>query len=90
MEEIKKLKHLSIAQIRNDLIKKGVDSYLIDLVIEDESIEEFEYASAEYLANKKFNLGEDVEKIKRYLLNKGYSYSNVSKAIDNLENIEDN
>ena len=51
---------------------------------------EYELESAVHLLNKKIKSGDDLEKAKRFLLNKGYSYSNVSKAIDNLENIEDN
>lgn len=90
INDIKKLKHMSIAQIRNDLVRRGIDSNLIDDITSDEEINEYEYQSAEYLLNKKIKAGDDIEKVKRFLLNKGYSYSNVLKAIDNLENIEDN
>ena len=90
INDIKKLKHMSIAQIRNDLARRGIDSDLIDNIIMTENINEFEFESAEYLLNKKLKLGEDIDKVKRFLLNKGYSYSNVLKAIDNLDNIEDN
>jgi SOS response regulatory protein OraA/RecX len=41
------------------------------------------------LAEKKLKTTEK-EKVKKYLLNKGFSYTNVSKAIDNCENLEDN
>ena len=81
---------MSIAQIRNDLIRRGLDSDLIDNIIMTEDINEFEFESAKYLLNKKLKLGEDIDKVKKFLLNKGYSYSNVLKAIDNLDNIEDN
>ncbi len=90
INDIKKLKHMSIAQIRNDLIRRGLDSDLIDNIIMTEDINEFEFESAKYLLNKKLKLGEDIDKVKKFLLNKGYSYSNVLKAIDNLDNIEDN
>lgn len=90
INDIKKLKHMSAMQIRNDLLRRGVDADLIDNILSDEEISEYEYESAVYLLNKKIKAGDDIEKAKRFLLNKGYSYSNVSKAIDNLENIEDN
>ncbi|MBO5142544.1 MAG: regulatory protein RecX [Clostridia bacterium] len=88
--DIKKLKHLSLAQIKTDLIRRGVESDLVEDAISSEEMMEFEFESAQYLANKKMKSGEEIEKIKRFLLNKGYSYSNVLKSIDNLENIEDN
>lgn len=90
INEIIKLKHMSIAQIRNDLKKRGIDSDLVDDLVSGDIINEFEASSAEYLLAKKVRSGEEIEKAKRFLLNKGYSYSNVSKAIDNLENIADN
>jgi len=90
INDVKKLKHMSVNQVKNDLIRRGVDSNLLDSSMIEEELCDFELESAEYLVNKKIKLGEDIEKIKRFLLNKGYSYSNVSKAIDNLENMEDN
>ena len=90
INDITKLKHMSIAQIRMDLIQRGVDSDLIENCINDEMINQFEFESALYLLNKKLRSGDDIEKIKRFLFNKGYSYSNISKAIDNLGYIEDN
>ena len=90
INDIKKLKHMSIAQIRMDLLRRGVDDNLIENVLSTEEINEYELESAVHLLNKKIKSGDDLEKAKRFLLNKGYSYSNVSKAIDNLENIEDN
>ena len=86
----KKLKHTSANEIRIDLMRRGIDSDLIDIGLSDDSINDFDLDSAIYLANKKMKSGDDIEKIKKYLLNKGYTYSNVSKAIDKLENIDDN
>lgn len=87
---VKILKHFSRNEIRMDLIRRGIDTDLIDFALENEELNEFELESASYLVNKKMKLGEDIEKVKRFLLNKGYSYSNVSKAIDNWNNIIDN
>lgn len=90
INDIKKLKHMSANQIRNDLIKRGIDSYLAEDIASSEEINDFEFESALYFLNKKLRAGEELEKVKKYLLNKGYSYSNVTKAIDNLEDINDN
>ena len=87
---IKKLKHMSINEIRMDLMRKGIADDLIDIAIHNEEITEFELASAEYLVQKKIKSGEEIEKVKKFLLNKGYSYSNVSKAIDNWNDMNDN
>lgn len=87
---VQKLKHMSRNEIRIDLIRKGVDDDLIDSAIQNDELENFEFYSAEYLLKKKIKAGEEIEKIKRFLLNKGYSYSNVSKAIDNWNNLNDN
>ena len=88
IQNIIKLKRCSINEIKIDLLKRGIADDLIDKYI-DEELEAFEEESAKILAEKKIKTME-VEKIKRYLLNKGFSYSNVSKAIDNLPDIEDN
>lgn len=87
---VQKLKHMSRNEIRIDLMRKGVEDDLIDRAIQSDELEEFEFYSAEYLLKKKIKAGEELEKIKRFLLNKGYSYSNVSKAIDNWNNLNDN
>ena len=83
-----RLKNCSINEIKIDLLKRGINEDLIDTYINEE-VEEFELNSAKLLAEKKIKTME-LEKVKRYLLNKGFSYSNVSKAIDNLEDIDDN
>lgn len=90
INNIKKLKHMSINEIRIDLMRRGVNQDIIDNATSDESLGEFELESANYLVNKKLKAGEDVEKVKKYLLNKGYAYSNISKAIDNYQKLDDN
>lgn len=88
IKNIMRLKYCSIREIKIDLIKRGINEDLADKYINEE-VEEFEEKSAIELAIKK-SKNTDVEKIKRYLLNKGFSYGNVSKAIDNLSNLDDN
>jgi len=83
-----RLKNCSINEIKMDLLKRGIDDDEIEKNITEELLE-FETNSAKILASKKIKTME-IEKVKRYLLNKGFSYSNVAKAIDNLKNIEDN
>ena len=88
IQNVMRLKNCSINEIKIDLLKRGIDDFFIEKNITEE-LEDFEMKSVIILAEKKIKTM-DVEKLKRYLLNKGFSYSNVSKAIDNLKNIEDN
>lgn len=88
IKNVTRLKACSIREIKIDLMKKGINEELIDKYITDD-LESFEEKSAKELAIKKSKIG-DIEKVKRYLLNKGFSYTNVAKAIDNLADLEDN
>ena len=88
IKNIMKLKNCSINEIKMDLMRRGVDEDLIEKYITPE-VEEFEEKSAKVLASKKLKANEK-EKVKKYLLNKGFSYSNVSKAIDNYDDLDDN
>ena len=87
---VKILKHISKNEIRMDLMRRGVNMDWIDDALADESLEEFEIESATYLMNKKLRAGEELEKVKKHLRNKGYSYNNILKAIDNYNNMNDN
>lgn len=88
IKNVLRLKECSIKEIKIDLIKRGVDEDLIEKYITEE-VEEFEENSAKNLARKKLKTME-LDKVKRYLLNKGFTYSSISKAIDNLGDLEDN
>lgn len=88
IQNVMRLKNCSINEIRIDLLKRGIDDDLINKYI-DEEVEEFEANSAKILAEKKIK-NMEIEKVKRYLLGKGFSYKNISKAIDNLKDIDDN
>ena len=85
---VMRIKLASINEIKLDLLRRGIDSHLIEDAI-DEDLQEFELQSAIQIAQKKSKLM-DVEKLKRYLISKGYSYDNIAKAIDNLQEIDDN
>lgn len=86
-----KLKKLSIFEIKIDLLKRGIKEDYIEnyFSTNKEKLDEFEKESAIKIVNKKIQTTE-IEKIKKYLMNKGYSYSSITEAIDNLENIDDN
>ena len=88
IKNVTRLKACSIREIKFDLMKRGINEELIDKYITDD-LESFEEMSAKELAIKKSKIG-DIEEVKRYLLNKGFSYTNVAKAIDNLADLEDN
>ena len=88
IQNVMKLKNCSINEINIDLLKRGIHDDLIEKYITEE-LEEFEEDSAKILAEKKVKTME-IEKVKRYLINKGFSYGNVTKAIDNLQDIDDN
>lgn len=88
INNIMRLKNCSINEIKIDLMRRGISDDLIERYITEE-LEEFEKSSAQILAQKKIKTMEK-EKVKRYLLNKGFSYSNVAKAIDNCDVLEDN
>lgn len=88
IKNVMKLKKCSINEIKIDLIRRGVDENLIEKYLTDE-VYKYEEESAKLLALKKLKTTEK-EKVKRYLLNKGFSYSNVAKAIDNYDVLEDN
>lgn len=88
IKNVMRLRNCSINEIKIDLIRRGVDDNLIEKYI-TEDVYRFEEQSAQILANKKLRTMEK-EKVKKYLLNKGFSYSNVSKAIDNYDDLNDN
>lgn len=83
VKQLQKLKHVSANEIRMDLLRRGIASEKIDEVLDTEEIQAFELESAKYIVEKKRKAGEEEEKIKKFLHNKGYSYENIAKAIDN-------
>ena len=89
IQNVIKLKKCSVFEIKMDLIRRGVDDDLIEKYIDD-TIYEYEELCAVELAQKKYKVDGDIDKVKRYLMNKGYTHSNVTKAIDNLEDLGDN
>ena len=92
INSLMKLKKASIYEIKIDLLRRGVnEKYIEDYIGNNQEILiDFELESARKIVAKKLQLGEDVEKIKKHLMGKRYSYSTISEAIDNLDNLTDN
>lgn len=91
INNVLKLKKSSVLEIKMDLMRRGIDEKYIESYIDNniEELEEFEEQSAIQLLNKKAQSME-LEKVKRYLKGKGYTYKSISNAIDNYKNLEDN
>lgn len=91
IQNVMRLKNASIYEIKIDLIKRGVPEEYIEEYINNniDELEEFEKQSAVKLVNKKIK-GAEIDKVKRYLISKGYSYGSISNAIDNLKELQDN
>lgn len=91
IQNIMRLKSSSRFEIKMDLIRRGVPEEFIEkyMTQNDEILEAFEMESASKLAKKRQSNTEK-EKIKKYLMTKGYVYSSISNAIDNLKDLNDN
>lgn len=85
VNEYMNLKTMSIREIKSKLHSKGlyiedIEDYLYE---NKEKLEEFELNSAEKLIKKK--KGMDMQKLKTYLINKGYDMDTVNKLIESNE-----
>lgn len=91
INNIMKLKKSSIFEMKMDLLKRGIKEEYIEEYMNnhEEELSEFELISAKKIVEKKKQLDE-LEKVKKYLRNKGYSYNSITQAIDNFSNLEDN
>ncbi|MBQ9314187.1 MAG: regulatory protein RecX [Clostridia bacterium] len=85
-----KLKKKSAKEIRFDLIRRGVNESVIDKYMDTSEINDYELRCAIELAQKKYKECNDILKVKKYLLNKGYRTMFVNKAIDTLKEISNN
>lgn len=92
IQNIMRLKRASIYEIKVDLLKRGINENKIEDYIEnnEEALQEFEKQSAKIVTLKKLKSSEEIEKVKRYLRGKGYSYNSIREAIDNYNNLNDN
>ncbi len=92
IQNIMRLKKASIYEIRIDLLRRGIKENKIDEYIEnnEDVLQEFEKQSAKAIVLRKTKSIEEIEKVKRYLKGKGYSYNSIREAIDNYNNLNDN
>lgn len=81
-----RLKSSSIYEMKIDLLRRGIkEDYIEEYTYNnEEELEEYERESAQKLAKKK-SANSEIEKIKKYLMGKGYKYDSISQAIDNLK-----
>ena len=91
IQNVIRLKTSSIFEMKMDLLRRGIDeSYVDDYINKNfEQLEEFENQSAQKLAKKK-SVSAEIEKVKKYLMSKGYKYDSIALAIDNLNEMTDN
>lgn len=75
-------KQKSKKELRYELLQKGINSKIIDEVLKNADIDEFELAKK--LAQKKSRLTDD--KLKAYLLRKGFSWEIVRKILEHSTN----
>ena len=85
-----KLKKRSSKEIKFDLLRRGINENIIDKYMNTSELNDFELKCAIALAKKKYKECNDILKVKKYLLNKGYQMHFVNKAIDSLKEISDN
>ncbi len=90
VENVFRLKKASRNEIKIDLMRKGVNSDIIDEAVDTNESYEFEIESCKYVAEKKFKTTPDILKLRKYLVSKGYDYDVISKTIDNLSLLNDN
>ena len=92
IQNVMRLKLASMNEMKIGLLKKGVAESYIDTYINQnrEKLMDFEYESAKKLILKKCKQTDEIEKIKRYMLSKGYSYDSIKEGIDNFYHLNDN
>lgn len=81
------LKNLSRKELKYKLLSKGIDKkQLEDYFLENsEKLEEYEINSAQQIILKKIKKDE-IEKIKNYLYQKGFTSDTINIALDDLNN----
>lgn len=85
INDCKKLKNLSIKEIKYKLYSKGVSNGLIEDYMDKhyQELEDYELNSAIKLFNKNINIKEK-EEIIQYLLKKGYNEDIIRKASESI------
>lgn len=87
IEEKQKYRLKSNSYIKSQLIKKGIDKSVIDASLKTQN-ENNQFDIIKELATKKYSQGtryKDKQKMTQYLLRQGFNYSEISKALDELD-----
>lgn len=79
-----KLKKWSFNKIKYELMSKGIKKDLININIE--LINQNDNINCELILNKKYKIQKDKNKLKKYLISKGFNYELVKMKLDALPN----
>lgn len=92
IKNMMRLKSLSIFELKISLLKKGVLEDTIDSYMNQnkEELTDYEYESAKKIVMKKCKQEIEMEKVKKYMSSKGYSYDSIKEGIDNFRQLNDN
>ncbi|MDY3006208.1 regulatory protein RecX [Anaerococcus sp. AGMB00486] len=78
-----KISSWSKAKIRFRLKAKHIDDKLIDKYLDKITYKD-EYEKANFLAQKRFDLGHDKDKVFRFLANRAFSYDIIKNVLEDL------
>ncbi len=84
VENAFRLKHQSANELKISLLKKGIDEQIADEYTDTPDVYDFEYESCKYVASKKYASTNDILKVKKFLLTKGYKYDIINDIINDL------
>ena len=81
------LRSLSIKEMQFKILSKGIDKVKLENYISKniDELQQYEINSARKIINRKAH-SKEIEKIKQYLMRKGYKYDNIKKAIEEERN----
>ena len=83
-------KHMSSSFIKQEMFKRGISSEIISNVLEDVEVNNID-SVVELILTKyksKINADDGIKKVTASLMRKGFSYSDIKRAFENIENGE--
>lgn len=83
-------KHMSSSFIKQEMFKRGISSEIISNVLEDVEVNNID-SVVELILTKyksKINTDDGIKKVTASLMRKGFSYSDIKRAFENIENGE--
>ena len=84
VENALRLKHQSANELKISLLKKGIDESTAEDVTSTSEVYDFEYDSCKYNAEKKYESTNDILKVKKYLISKGYRFEIINDILDDI------